>query len=242
MKIGFFSDVHSNIEALHAVVKELSARGVSHFACCGDIVGYGPDPVPCLETIRELNGTVVAGNHDRGAAGLTSTSGFSPAAARALEWTRVQLDGGSLRYLASLPLTAECRSTLLVHATPSAPAQWEYVFTVREAEEEMGVFPQNVCVVGHSHHPFVVEQSQCSQTRLLLGARFDIRPGCKYLINVGSTGQPRDGDPRACCLLFDSVTGVAEFIRVPYDVAAVQIKMRAVRLPEFLAARLAVGR
>jgi diadenosine tetraphosphatase ApaH/serine/threonine PP2A family protein phosphatase len=242
MKLGLISDIHGNLEALTAVLAWLRGHGASYFACCGDVVGYGPDPAACIETLRELRCPTVAGNHDHGVIGRADTGSFNAAAAEAVLWSRDRVKGDSRVYLEDLPLTAQVGPMLLVHASPSAPTQWEYVFTVREAEEEMRSYPDSVCVVGHSHYPFAVERLPGEPARLVRESNLELRPEAKYFINAGSTGQPRDGDPRACCLLFDYRSRTLAFHRVTYDVAAVQRKIREAGLPEFLASRLASGR
>lgn len=241
MKFGIVSDIHGNLAALQAVLLLLRARGATRFICLGDIVGYGPDPNACVDAVRELRGHVVAGNHDFGAAGRTPTADFSSAAQSALDWTRKQLTRDNQHYLEDLPLTDSCDILRLVHASPSAPDQWEYLFSIREAREEVDSFSEPVCLVGHTHYPFVVECPRGSDCRLLRHESFALKPDTKYVINAGSVGQPRDGNPRACCLFFDSNAGTMTFLRVEYDVALTQQRIRAAGLPEFLASRLGTG-
>jgi len=242
MRIGVFADVHANLEALEAVLGILRQQGVTHFACCGDIVGYGPDPGRCCDIICQLRCPVVAGNHDYGVLGRTRVADFNPDAAAALRWTREQLTEDRLLLLDGLPLTTVRKPLLLVHGSPSAPEQWEYIFTVREAEEEMRHFSEDICIVGHTHYPFAVAKPAGQPAQLIRAQSFQLAPGVKYLVNAGSVGQPRDGDPRACGLVLDTTNRTITFFRVPYDVARVQRKIIAAGLPESLAARLAVGR
>lgn len=242
MRIGIFSDVHSNLEALERVLEFLRTKGVTQYLCCGDIVGYGPDPSACIERVRALRGTVVAGNHDYGVQGKLPIVGFNAAAQEALVWTMRQLGERDREYLDSLPLTEACDPFLLVHASPSAPEQWEYIFMLREAEEELQYFTADICLVGHSHCPFAVERRNNSPARLLHHDGFELRPDAKYLLNVGSVGQPRDGDRRACCLVYDTASMEMFFHRIEYDIEAVQRKILSAGLPRFLADRLAVGR
>jgi diadenosine tetraphosphatase ApaH/serine/threonine PP2A family protein phosphatase len=242
VKLGIFADVHGNLEALEAVVRLLRDKGATHFVCCGDVVGYGPDPNLCVETIRRMHCTCVAGNHDYGAVGKVPIDGFNSAATRALLWTRDQLTETNRLYLENLYLTAEDGPLLVVHSSPSVPDAWEYVLTLREAADEMKYYPGGVCVVGHSHYPFTVERAPGEPARMVRQDRFGIRPDAKYFINAGSVGQPRDGDPRACGLLYDAGTQTMTLYRVPYDIEAVQRKIHAAGLPEFLASRLGIGR
>jgi diadenosine tetraphosphatase ApaH/serine/threonine PP2A family protein phosphatase len=241
LKLGIFSDVHGSSEALDAIVAALRDRGATRFVCCGDIVGYGPDPNRCIETVRSMRCACVAGNHDYGAVDKTSLSDFNAAAIKALRWTRESLTESNRRYLENLSLTIEDGSLLVVHSSPSAPDAWEYVLTMAEAADEMEHYPGAICVAGHSHRPLVVERLPGGATRLVREESFDVRPDAKYFINAGSVGQPRDGDARACGLLYDAGNWRMTRVRVRYDIAAVQAKIRAAGLPEFLAGRLALG-
>jgi predicted phosphodiesterase len=242
VKLGIFSDVHGNLEALSAVVGLLRAKGATQFVCCGDVVGYGPDPNACVEAIRNMHCTCVAGNHDYGVVGRVPHDRFNSAAARAVLWTREQLSPSNHLYLENLSLIDEEDPLFLTHSSPSAPDAWEYVFTVREAEEEMSYYPGGICVVGHSHYPFVVERLVGERARVVRHDGFEVKPDGKYFINAGSVGQPRDGDSRACCLLLDTGNWQLTQHRVLYDIEGVQRKIREAGLPEFLASRLSVGR
>ena len=242
MKLGIISDILGNLEALTAVVGVLRDKGATRFVCCGDIVGYGPDPNLCVETIRRMHCTCVAGNHDYGAVGNIPIDGFNSAARHALLWTWSRLTESNRLYLENLPLTAEEGSLHFVHSSPSAPDAWEYVLTVREATAEIEHCAGTVCAVGHSHQPLAVERLPGKPGRLIRQDGFIIKPHAKYLINAGSVGQPRDGDPRACCMLYDDDEQAMAYLRVPYDIPAVQAKIRAAGLPEYLASRLEIGR
>jgi predicted phosphodiesterase len=241
LKLGIISDVHGNLEALEAVVGFLRGKGAVRFVCCGDIVGYGPDPNRCIEIVRELDCLCVVGNHDYAVTGKISLDGFNSSASRAVLWTRPLLSESNRLYLESLPFTAEEGPFFVVHSAPSAPGAWEYVLTAREAARQMAHFAGRVCLAGHSHQPFAVERVPEGRVRVIRNGSFDIRPAAKYFINAGSVGQPRDGDPRACCLLYDDGTKWMTYFRVPYDVPSVQAKIRAAGLPDYLASRLRVG-
>jgi diadenosine tetraphosphatase ApaH/serine/threonine PP2A family protein phosphatase len=184
----------------------------------------------------------VAGNHDYGAVGKTSINGFNSSASRALQWTSGQLTDGERLYLENLALVEDDGPMRVVHSSPSDPDAWEYVFTLGEADAEMASYSNDMCVVGHSHYPFVVERALGEPARLVRQETVELRRAAKYFINAGSVGQPRDGDPRSCCLLLDPDSVSLTFLRVVYDVAAVQRKILAAGLPEFLASRLALGR
>ncbi|MFO7675755.1 MAG: metallophosphoesterase family protein [bacterium] len=241
MKLGIFSDVHANLEALSRVVETLRDRGATQFFCAGDIVGYGPDPAACIDVVRGLRATVVAGNHDWGAVGRHPAGAFNERARAALAWTIRQLGEAELACLDSLALVEKADPVHLVHASPAAPAGWEYIVSAGECEEAIDSFALPLCIIGHSHHPFAVERRD-GATRVLPVEGFTVRPGGRYLVNVGSVGQPRDGDPRACCALYDTARREFSLFRVAYDIPAVQARIRQAGLPAFLADRLAIGR
>lgn len=242
MKLGIFSDVHGNLEALEAVLGFLRSEGVSTFVCCGDIVGYGADPAACVHRVAALRGPVVAGNHDWGVLGRVPIQDFNSAAARALEWTKGRLADEELVYLDSLPLAEQFEPFYMVHSSPSAPEQWEYVFMLSDAREELRYFSTSICLIGHSHYPFMVEQVDGAEAVLVRSERVEIRRDAKYLVNVGSVGQPRDGDPRATCVMYDTNSRSMSLHRLDYDRATAQRKILTAGLPAFLAERLAGGR
>ncbi len=242
MKVGIFSDVHSNLEALLAVLQFLEKSDCSQLVCCGDIVGYGPDPAACIETIRRCRARVVCGNHDAAAVGRKDIAEFSSAAAEAIVWTREALREADLIYLGNLPLTDRFDPFFIAHGSPGEPDQFEYVFSLRDAQEALEDCTDPVCLVGHTHRPLVVEIANGSPAAAVQAQRFPLRDGARYLVNPGSVGQPRDGDPRACCMIYDSAAAEMSLHRLPYDVTSVQEKIRAAGLPEFLAARLSSGR
>jgi len=242
VKLGVISDIHANLEALEAVLCALREKGATRFACCGDIVGYGPDPNRCVQIIRGLSCDSVAGNHDYGVTGKIPLTGFNSTANRAALWTQPVLTESNRSYIENLPLTVQAGSLFIVHSSPSAPDAWEYVLTVREAASEMEHYRAGICLVGHSHQPFCAERRPGRPARLVREDSFHILPDAKYFINAGSVGQPRDGDPRACCMLYDDDEQVMMYLRVPYDIPAVQARIRAAGLPEYLASRLESGR
>ncbi|MEO0026250.1 MAG: metallophosphoesterase family protein [candidate division WOR-3 bacterium] len=241
MRIGVFSDIHSNLEALTTVLDFFRKEGVQWLLCCGDVVGYGPDPERCIELVRTSRARVVAGNHDWAAAGRIGIGSFNPVAARAIRWTQNRLDERLLGYLSNLPLTDDLGPFHFLHSAPSAPSEWEYIVTLEAAAEEMGSFINDICFIGHSHIPMVVERISGRQAHIITENPFELRPDAKYLINVGSVGQPRNGDPRACCLIIDWEERRAEFHRLKYDFTTTQQKIIAAGLPESLAQRLATG-
>jgi diadenosine tetraphosphatase ApaH/serine/threonine PP2A family protein phosphatase len=248
MRTAIISDVHANLEALQAVCRQGDRLGVDSWVCLGDVVGYGADPAACLARVRALASAVVLGNHDAAVAGLLDTSHFNAFARRAVEWTASRLEADERAWLAALPLTQEHGGALLVHAEPRAPGSWGYVLTEGDAVDALRATAARHCFVGHSHQPFVCAVPAGCTPRHGWLQWLPTGPGPvtlegdhRYLVNVGSVGQPRDGDPRACFVLWDDEQACLQFVRTAYDVAAAQARIVAAGLPAFLAERLASG-
>lgn len=245
MRIGILGDVHSNLEALEAVIAAVRAAEVDHWVQVGDIVGYGAQPRECIRIIRELDCTVCLGNHDAAVVGLLSTEYFNPYARQAVEWTRGQLDTEELDFLRQLPLVVERESYTVVHGTLHLPDQFGYVMSVVEARDSMRQQNTPVCFVGHSHVPAIYTQASDDPDSIQVVFSPEVtaktRNCAKVLMNVGSVGQPRDEDPRAAYAIYDTETGDASIQRVSYDIAATQRKIMNAGLPEVLANRLALG-
>jgi diadenosine tetraphosphatase ApaH/serine/threonine PP2A family protein phosphatase len=240
MKVAVLSDVHANLEALEAVLADARANGAEAFWCLGDIVGYGADPDAVVESLRAISSATVAGNHDWAACGLTSTRQFNRHAAAAADWTARTMKPANLDWLKTLPLVERVDGSLLVHATPSEPAAWHYCMMVEDALDEMDSYPEELCLIGHSHVPGAFERHD-DEIRYTRAEELVLRPGRQYLVNVGSVGQPRDGDSRAAYALFDTVERRLRHVRVAYPIAAAQEKIVAAGLPQWLATRLADG-
>ena len=245
MRIGILGDIHSNLDALQAVVEALQSQGVDYWVQVGDIVGYGAEPRECIRLVRELNCTVCIGNHDAAVVGLLSTDFFNPYARQAVEWTRDQLDTEELDFLRQLPLVVERERFTVVHGTLHLPDQFGYVMSVVEAKDSMRTQQTDVCFVGHSHVPAIYMQESTNPDDLHVVFSPEVtaqtRDCEKVLMNVGSVGQPRDEDPRAAYAIYDTESGEAHILRVPYDIASAQRKINAADLPEVLANRLALG-
>lgn len=246
MRYGIFGDVHSNIEALEVVLAALRAARVDRFLCLGDLVGYGADPRAVLEQVRRLDMAVVAGNHDWATAGVITCEQFNEAARTAVEWTRGVLNRNETAYLKSLPLTAVGEGFTLAHGTLDHPELFDYLLNRVTACDQAELMTTQILFVGHTHLPVVFEvdlhHDRC-RTTMLTGdiTRVALRPDRRYVINVGSVGQPRDGDPRASCGILDTGAQTVEVMRLEYDVETTQRKIRAAGLPDRLADRLEVG-
>ncbi len=237
------SDIHSNLEALSAALDDAGgAAAIDEAWCLGDVVGYGPDPTACLDTLLAMNHVMVAGNHDLAAVGKLSLAEFNPYAAAACRWTADRLTPEHRDMLASLPALVERGPFTLVHGSPRNPA-WEYVTTAAQARACLEQVSTPSCMVGHTHLPMVFRMTDGGVVgeRAVAGQVISLSGG-RLVINPGGAGQPRDGDPRACYAIYDSDEATVEFRRVAYDFAATQRKMRQAGLPEYLAERLRYGR
>lgn len=248
MRVAILSDIHGNLEALEAVLADARELGYDRLVCLGDIVGYGADPEECVLRIREsawsdeIGLVVVQGNHDAAVAGGDDRY-FNPDARRAVGWTRDNLSPQSIEWLGRLPLEKRFESMYFVHSSPFEPAEWNYVTTMNEAWAAFQYFPEQLGFIGHSHVPFSVSLD-ADQTRIQVEPDDEIHlhPGSRYLTNVGSVGQPRDSDPRACYIICDDALGLIERRRVEYDIESAAEKIRTAGLPAFLADRLSKGR
>jgi predicted phosphodiesterase len=239
-RIGVFSDIHGNFHALQSVLAELDKEEVDFMLCCGDVVGYGGNPNECVELLRERNIPTIAGNHDFAALNLVDITYFNDIAREAIIWTRQELTDENVAWLKELPLSVELDEMLFVHASPNQPENWNYIITMGQARTGFQYFTQTVCFIGHSHTPFIVENNHgelgCPET-----PRIQCRSNCRYLVNVGSVGQPRDRNPEACFTVFDREARTIEIKRTDYDMSGAQETILSRGLPPELAERLAYG-
>ncbi len=268
MKYAILSDIHANSDAFEAVLAKCADLGVDKYLFLGDLVGYNAAPRRCLDMARELNFLAsVRGNHDEYTiSGNTELAGFNTNATLAIQWTRQQLTDDDFDYLDRMPLTAAVPGTplMLVHATLDSPDTWGYVFDSHHAVGNFSYQRTQVCFCGHSHVPVAFDKAPLAVGRKLVEviegweknlyypeADTDFRfadempvvleKGHKYLFNIGSIGQPRNGDPRSSFAVYDDNANTVTRYRVPYNVAAAQEKIRTAGLPERLALRLAAG-
>ena len=239
MRYAILSDVHGNLEALEAILKALKKEGIDRYLFVGDAVGYGANPNECVEIIKSLADKAVAGNHDWGVLEKTPLDYFNPYAKEALKWTMEELKPENKEYLSQLPLVVEEKDFTIVHATLEKPEEWEYVYTTYEAHCNIQIQKTQVCFYGHSHIPIhFAENEHISFSR---DPVVEIKENWKYFINIGSVGQPRDGDPRACCVIFDSEKKIVKYIREEYKISVAQEKIWKAGLPAILGERLAYG-
>jgi len=247
MRILVLSDLHANATSLDAVLDAAQGRW-DLSVCLGDIVGYGPDPNEVTARVRELGTQTIRGNHDKAVAGLMNTEDFNPVAKAAVDWTRAKLESDHLEWLRALPHGPfETEGIVLVHG--AFQDEDEYVFTPAQALDGLLDSTADVTFFGHTHHQggFSHQDSQLEVLQIRPRptesfAALRVEKPRRYLLNPGSVGQPRDSDPRAAFAIADLEHQIVEFWRVPYDISAVQERMRAARLPEPLVQRLVVGR
>lgn len=247
MRIGFVSDIHSNRAALDAALAELDSYGIDRLYCMGDIVGYGPEPNYCLDVIRERASGVVMGNHDYAVLHLEYADHFNPYAKAAAQWTAEQLSAQNMAFLMGLETVQVHEEVTLVHGSLRGGGNFEeYVQEVPQARKSFEELTTKLVFVGHTHYPevyvFDPETKQARHSGLYSSGFLFLDEDKQYFVNIGSTGQPRDGDARSSCCLYDSSEGTIEIIRVAYDIDDTAQKIIEAGLPEFLAQRLYAGR
>jgi diadenosine tetraphosphatase ApaH/serine/threonine PP2A family protein phosphatase len=242
MRIAVLSDIHGNRQALQAVLEDVDAAAPDELWCLGDVVGYGADPDACCELVRATCNLSLVGNHDLAVRGDIPIDEFSRGAAVAAAWTRDVIDPDHLEWLRGLEPQLLEREAGLYHASPRDPV-WEYVLSTLLADLCLDVQRHRVCLVGHSHVALAFSREEGeTATGEVRPADSEVAAGDgQWLLNPGSVGQPRDGDPRAAWLLLDTASWTAVYRRTPYDVAGAQAAIRAARLPNSLAERLEYG-
>jgi predicted phosphodiesterase len=242
MRIAVLSDIHGNVHALEAVLEEIEREDVHAVWCLGDVVGYGADPNDCCERIREQADVVLCGNHDMAVTGELSLEEFSRGAAIAARWTQEVLHPDHAAWLRACKPQGEAHGVGLYHGSPRDPV-WEYILDESAVRAALDLTSAELVMVGHSHIPIALQLSNGGSLAggLARGGSEPELTGGRWLLNPGSVGQPRDGDPRAAYLLVDLETRRSHFRRVPYDVEQTQSEIREAGLPEALANRLAEG-
>jgi len=240
MRFAILSDLHANLEATEAVLADARDRDCTHFICLGDVVGYNANPHECLALVREMGCPVVKGNHDEQAALAESSRGFNALAEAAINWTRDHLTSEDKEWLRALPLTQQVRDFTIVHASLDTPEQWGYVFNSLDAIASFAYQQTTVCFFGHTHVAGAfVRDDHVTKVKV---DELTIEETKRYFINVGSVGQPRDGDWRAAYCIYHIEENVVEQRRIKYDLATTQKKIIQAGLPQPLADRLELGR
>ncbi len=239
-RIAVFSDIHANYHALKAVLAEIDELSVDRFYCCGDIIGYGAFPNECVDLLREKGCPIVAGNHDHASLLKTDINYFNEAAKSAVMWTREVLTEENIEFVDSLPMIYEDGDFTFVHSSPKNPSEWNYILTMGDARINFQFFKTRFCFIGHSHQPFIIENEN---DKLFCPSKPDIvlSDTKRYLVNVGSVGQPRDRNPSASFVLCDLNENILEIRRVDYDLKSAQEAIIKSGLPKELAERLSLG-
>ena len=247
MRLLILSDLHANLTALDAALAAASGKWDAA-VCLGDVVGYGPDPVTVSEKLQGITKETIRGNHDKAVAGIMTSDDFNPVAKLAVEWTQSQLRPELMTWLSMLPPGPKtAQGVVMIHG--AFQDEDEYVFTPAQALEGLLDSSTVLSFFGHTHHQGGFSYHESDIEVLPLRPRpmesvsaLRLEPGHKYLLNPGSIGQPRDGDPRAAFAIADFEHKIVEFWRVPYDIPSVQSRMYDANLPEPLIHRLALGR
>lgn len=240
MRYAIIADIHANLEAFNVVLADAKAMNCTHYACLGDVVGYNANPKECLDMVRAMNIPVVKGNHDEYCSSETDLEGFNPHAQEAINWTRNQLTNEDRKWLRDLRYIRLVASFSIVHATLDGPQKWGYVFDKLAAAASFTYQNTSVCFFGHTHVPVAFVRD--NMVRGGTYSKFKTEPGKKYFVNVGSVGQPRDGNPKAAYVVYDLDEGSIELRRLDYDIGTTQRKILEAGLPPRLAHRLAEGK
>jgi predicted phosphodiesterase len=240
MKFAIIADIHGNLEALQVVLADTREQKCTHYACVGDVVGYGANPSECLKIVRDMGMPCVKGNHDEYCSVDQQLDGFNAHAAEAVNWTRKQLSDDDRQWLRDLKYFRLVTSFSMVHATLDVPQRWGYVFDKLAAAASFTYQNTSVCFFGHTHVPVAFIRD--TQVRGGTYSKFKVDSSKKYFVNVGSVGQPRDNNPKSAYVVYDVDEGVIELRRLEYDIAAAQQKILDAGLPPRLAERLAYGR
>lgn len=240
MRYAIFADIHSNFDALSAVLDDIPQGSVDAYLCLGDLVGYGAEPDECVARIIEVGATCVAGNHDYAAIGLTSIACFNDEARRSVHWTRKRLSEEHKAFLRDQPLVQVLDGITLVHSTLMSPEMFNYILEDFDALLCFERLQTPICFMGHSHEPIIFHRK--GGVEPVFASDMRLGEGESALVNVGSVGQPRDHDPRASYCLYDSSSRRIELRRVEYPIESAAQKIVAAGLPQTNAYRLLLGR
>ena len=242
MKLALISDIHGNLEALVSVLSDIEKQKVDKIHCLGDVIGYGSDPLSCLELVNSNCDVKIMGNHEYAALGLVDIDDYNPAAQKSAMWTKAQLSDREHSLIAEYEMSHSANGMLLVHASPFEPKEWHYILTPEAALEAFEYLDEQICFFGHSHVPQLYAERDDDLPRSQVGHDFMPDDQSRYLVNAGSVGQPRGNDPRACYIIFDTDEYEVLYNRVGYDIETTQDKMTQANMPRMLITRLSMGR
>ena len=232
MRIAILSDIHGNLPALEAVLAKVRELDAGATYCLGDTVGYGPFPNECVQLVQQNCSVALKGNHECGMMGEAPLDDFNQFGIEAILWSQKIVTKENWDYLRALPFTAFENGITLAHASPRDPNSWEYIMTIGAAQDNFEAFDTPLCFIGHTHVPVIIGQDSSIN---------EFRKGGRFIINVGSVGQPRDGHPEAAFGLYDTELDAYSLIRVPYEIQKTAQAIHDAGLPEFLAQRLFQG-
>jgi predicted phosphodiesterase len=241
MRYGIFSDIHSNLEALSAVLDAYSSESIDQYLCVGDVVGYGANPAECINEINKPSIITVAGNHDWAACDLIKLHSFNPEAKDAVLWTKQALDEKDKDFLKGLDIFYKNPDLTLVHGTLDSPRNFDYLTDNYGAWRTFKVLETKVCFVGHTHVAGTFVKFGSSEILYIDDETIQVEEGRRYIVNCGSVGQPRDSDPRASYCIYDTQKNTVQIKRIAYDVEAAGKRIVDAGLPVFLAERLKTG-
>lgn len=245
MRIALISDIHSNLEALTEVLKDIEKESIDKIYCLGDIVGYGPNPNECVTLVRDNCEITVMGNHDAAAFSPSMAKEFNKNAKYAIEWTASVLNDESRDFLSSLKLQDKVDDITLVHATPYDPYLWHYISTIEDARFNFNFFKTKFCFIGHTHiSGLIMFNTIGNNITIHKPNSFDLSEYSenKFIVNTGSVGQPRDKNPKSSYVIFDKEEELITFKRIPYDIKKYQKKMKEIPMPDFLTSRVEIGK
>jgi len=232
VRLAVISDIHANLEALTKTFELVNQLGAEEILCLGDIVGYGAEPNECIEAVRSRCNAILKGNHDAAAVDLSVADTFTANARLSAAWTHKALGKENRDFLDSLPFLHAKESALFVHATPCVPQEWDYILTEYDASASFRCFEKSLCFIGHTHVPVIFGEN---------GKARQIRRNDRFIVNVGSVGQPRDGNPKLSFGVFDSAAWEYQNVRSEYNIKDASEKILRAGLPRGLAERLWVG-
>ena len=227
MRYAFVSDIHGNLTAWNTVLQDMAVHRIDRIVCLGDVVGYGPQPAECLQSVYGRAHSMVLGNHDAVVGGRMGAACFNDSARRAIEWTQARLGDAARRLFADLPMVLKGPGFRCAHGDFTDPARFRYVFTPEDAAANFAAVPEQLLFVGHSHEACFFVTGESGAVYKLAPADFALEDGKRYIVNAGSVGSPRDGDLRACYVIYDEAKKSVWFHRVAFDVDAVRAAVRA---------------
>ncbi|MCM8530723.1 MAG: metallophosphatase family protein [Lentisphaeraceae bacterium] len=242
MKVGLLGDIHANLVALDVCLQKLVDEGCDYVMATGDIVGYGPQPRECIERLMDLEISSVRGNHDEYVLQKTPLLAINPHARYVIEWTRSQLDAHHLEYLRQLPDCIDAKDFLITHASNCRAPRWGYVLNESSAKSNFAQQNRKVCFNGHTHMPMIFSEDPNGQINITDFQDITLDKELRYLINVGSVGQPRDKEPKTTTVTFDTESLELKMFRLDYNISEVQKQMFNSKFPARLIARLEEGR